>query len=70
MKLEYIDGESKNGIKYDWGLIREEYLKLNVPCPMYYDPLKMPIPETKWNIIMSERSRGKTSDSSVGDGYE
>ena len=61
MKLEYIDGESKNGIKYDWGLIREEYLKLDVPS-MYYDPLKMPIPETKWNIIMSERSRGKTSE--------
>lgn len=61
MKLEYIDDESKNGIKYDWGLIREEYLKLDVPS-MYYDPLKMPIPETKWNIIMSERSRGKTSE--------
>lgn len=61
MKLEYIDGESKNGIKYDWGLIREEYLKLDVPS-IYYDPLKMPIPETKWNIIMSERSRGKTSE--------
>lgn len=61
MKLEYIDDDSKNGIKYDWGLIREEYRKLNVP-EFYYDPLKMPIPETKWNIIMSERSRGKTSE--------
>jgi hypothetical protein len=61
MKVEYIDGDSKNGIKYDWGLIHEEYRKLQVPS-IYYDPLKMPIPKTKWNIIMSERSRGKTSE--------
>lgn len=61
MKQEYIDGDSKNGIKYDWGLIHAEYRKLNVPA-IYYDPLKLPIPETKWNIVMSERSRGKTSE--------
>ena len=61
MKQEYIDGDSKNGIKYDWGRIREEYKKLEVP-EIYYDPLRMPLPQTKWNLIMSERSRGKTSE--------
>lgn len=61
MKLEYIDDDPKNGIKYDWGLIRQEYIKLGVP-EQFYDPLRMPLPETKWNIIMSERSRGKTSE--------
>ena len=46
MKLEYIDGDSKNGIKYDWGLIKEEYRKLGIP-EIYYDPLRMPLPKTK-----------------------
>ena len=59
--MEYIDGKEKNGIKYDYTKIRKEFKKLK--CPSYvYNPLHIPFDKTKWNIIMSERNRGKTTN--------
>ena len=61
MNVEYIDGKEKNGIKYDYDLIRKEYRKLKVPKE-YYTPLHLPLESVKWLISMSERARGKTTN--------
>lgn len=61
MKNEYIDGKEKNGIAYDYDLIRREFKKLKVPAE-FYNPTFLPLEKSKLFISMSERARGKTTN--------
>lgn len=61
MKRQFIDGKEKNGLLYDYDLIRKEYKKLGCPGDVY-SPEHLPLESSKWFITMSERSRGKTTN--------
>ena len=60
MKREYIDNDINNGIKYDFKRIFKRYKELNVPKEFniipYYNM------SARWNVFMSERSNGKTTN--------
>lgn len=60
MKREYIDNDVNNGIKYDFKRIFKRYKELNVPKEFniipYYNM------NARWNVFMSERSNGKTTN--------
>lgn len=60
MKREYIDNNVNNGIKYDFKKIFKRYKELNVPKEFniipYYNM------SARWNVFMSERSNGKTTN--------
>ena len=61
MKIEYIDGKHKLGIKYDWNLISKEYRRLK--CPKEYNnPLTNGIDKANIHLLVSERSTGKTTN--------
>lgn len=59
-KIEYIDGDKKKGIKYNWKLIRKCFRALNIP-KIFYNPLKADPEKTGYNWALSDRSRGKTT---------
>ena len=61
MKLEYINNNPLNGIVYDFDKINKLYKSLSCPKNVY-NPCHIPFDKTKWNIIMSDRSRGKTTN--------
>lgn len=61
MKIEYINDDIKNGIKYDNNLVSKEYKRLKCPKDVY-NPLHIPINSAKWFVLMSERARGKTTN--------
>ena len=59
--IKYIDGDPRKGILYDWKKIRREYKKLKCPKDVYY-PLKCDWDLARFNVAMSDRSRGKTTN--------
>lgn len=61
MKKEYIDGKKVSGIKYDFDLIKKTYKALKVPNS-FWNPLHLLDTECKYNMILSERARGKTTN--------
>lgn len=61
MKVEFINDNKLDGIKYDFDLIRKDYTKLKCPKKVY-NPNHIPYESNKWNIILSDRSRGKTTN--------
>ena len=61
MKIEYIDGNPLNGVAYDFNFLRKEYKKLKCPSDVY-NPCHIPFEICKWNVILSERARGKTTN--------
>lgn len=61
MKIEYHDNDKKKGIKYDFSLIRKEFKKLKIPNDVY-NPLTIPFEWSKFNILLSPRSKGKTTN--------
>ena len=61
MKIEYMNDNKLDGIKYDFDLIRKTYTKLKCPKKVY-NPNHIPYESSKWNIILSDRSRGKTTN--------
>lgn len=61
MQIKYIGGDPQNGILYDWRKIRKEYKKLHCP-PDVYDPLKCDWSRSRYNVVLSDRSRGKTTN--------
>ena len=61
MKIEYIDGDMRNGIDYDFNFLRKEYKKLKCPADVY-NPCHIPFESAKWSVILSERARGKTTN--------
>lgn len=61
MGIRYIGGDPQNGILYDWKKIRKEYKKLKCPADVY-DPLKCDWSKSRFNVCLSDRSRGKTTN--------
>lgn len=59
--IKYIGGDIRNGVKYDWGKIRKEYKRLKCPRDVYY-PLKCDWDQAAFNMCLSDRSRGKTTN--------
>jgi len=61
MKIEYINGNPLDGVKYDFNFLRNEYKKLKCPKDVY-NPCHLPFENCKWFITLSERARGKTTN--------
>ena len=61
MSIEYIDGKKTNGIKYDHQVKKKLYAKLKVP-KTFWSPLHLLDTNCKYNMILSERARGKTTN--------
>lgn len=66
MQIKYLLNEhgepDKNmGIDYDWNFLKKEYKKLKCP-PYVYSPLKLPLSNSAYFILMSERETGKTTN--------
>ena len=61
MSVEYIDGKKTNGIKYDHQVIKKLYAKLKVP-KTFWSPLHLLDTNCKYDMILSERARGKTTN--------
>lgn len=61
VKLKYYDGDPNKGIIYDWSHIRKEYKKLKCPADVYY-PLKPDFDTCAYNMALSDRSQGKTTN--------
>lgn len=59
--IEYINNDKTLGIKYDWNLIRKEFIKLKVPKSVY-TPIHLPFDKMHVFVTMSERSVGKTTN--------
>lgn len=60
--IEYIDNDIQNGIKYDFKAIKKELKRLKIIPRDVYSPLGLPLNNNMWFTIMSERSRGKTTN--------
>lgn len=61
LPIKYIDGQPKNGVKYDWKAIRKLYKKLKIPDE-YFNPTKLPLESAKYFPVFSMRSVGKTTN--------
>lgn len=61
MQIKYIEDDPSKGIAYDWKKIKREYRKLGIPA-VYYNPLKADLSKCGYNIALSDRSRGKTTN--------
>lgn len=62
IKIKYIDGKKENGIQYDWKFLQKEFQKLGTPKDIA-TPFTIPkFYENGWNIMLSERSIGKTTN--------
>ena len=61
MKIEYHENDKKKGIKYDFSLIRKEFKRLKIPKDVY-NPLTIPLEWSKFNVLLSPRSKGKTTN--------
>lgn len=61
MKIEYINGNPLDGMKYDFNFLRNEYKRLKCPKDVY-NPCHLPFENCKWFITLSERARGKTTN--------
>jgi hypothetical protein len=61
LKIEYINGNPLDGVKYDFNFLRNEFKKLKCPKDVY-NPCHLPFENCKWFITLSERARGKTTN--------
>lgn len=61
MSSKYINGNIELGLNYDWRKIFKEYEKLGCPKDVY-SPLYALRQGCKYNIAVSERSTGKTTN--------
>lgn len=64
MKIKYIGDDPNRGIQYDWKYIRREYKKLKIP-DIYFNPLKADLQKAAYYIAMSDRVRGKTTETVI-----
>lgn len=64
MKIEYIDNNPDMGIKYDYSKIKKELKRLKVypKSNDVWNPLHLPFNNAKWFVMMSIRSKGKTTN--------
>ena len=59
--MKYINNDIQCGIEYDWRKVKDEFRKLNIPKDVY-SPMHLPFDKAKYNVLLSERSRGKTTN--------
>ena len=62
-KIKFIEDNPDLGIAYDWSKIYKTCKRLGIypKDPAIWNPLGVPVWETKWNVLMSIRSKGKTT---------
>lgn len=60
-EIKYIDNNQQKGIQIDWNFIYREYKKLKCPADVY-DPTTFPINLVNWGVLVSARTRGKTTN--------
>lgn len=58
--IQYIDNDMQFGIAYDWKKIYKECKKIGIPDNVW-TPFHIPS-NIYWNVIMSERRLGKTTN--------
>ena len=63
--IKYINNNPSYGIQYDWKKITKRCKKLGIypDDPTIWNPLSVPIASDTWHVIMSIRSKGKTTNS-------
>lgn len=59
--IRYIENDKQKGIEYDFTKLNKLFKKLKVPKNVY-TPIYMPFQKSKWFVLLSERSRGKTTN--------
>lgn len=59
--INFYNDDPSQGVVIDWNFIRKEYKRLGCPKTVY-DPTTIPLEECKHNILLSERSLGKTTN--------
>lgn len=66
MKINYIDNNPEMGIEYDYKLIMKEIKKLGLYPKRsksdVWNPSHLPFNNAKWFVLMSIRSKGKTTN--------
>lgn len=60
-KLRYIENKEEYGIAYDWGAVRRAFRALKCP-PNYSSPVDAPWESFAYDVEMSTRSTGKTTN--------
>ena len=66
--MNYINDNVALGIKYDWKQIRKDWQQFEKVfekkgiSDIVFNPLQFPVENNKYNIFLSERSRGKTTN--------
>lgn len=66
--MKYINDNVALGIKYDWKQIRKDWQQFEKVfekkgiSDIVFNPLQFPVENNKYNIFLSERSRGKTTN--------
>ena len=62
--IKYINDDPGSGILYNWKLIFKtcKQLKLFPDDDTIWNPSKVPLYDTKWNVLMSIRAKGKTTN--------
>ena len=64
-KINYYDKKEYLGIEYDWKLIFKTYRSIISKARVHktiYDPTTAPVLEAKYQILLSERKTGKTTN--------
>lgn len=59
--MEYINNNTKYGMKYNFKKIVSEFKKLKIPDKVY-NPIYLPFERAKFFVLMSERALGKTTN--------
>lgn len=63
-EYKYINNMSMYGIDYDYNIVNKEFIKLLKICKApkgLYMPNTLPIKDTKYSVLLSERSSSKTT---------
>lgn len=60
-KIKYINNDIQNGIVVDWAKAKKYFKQLNVPADVW-TPLHIDFNKSDWNIELSKRSRGKSTN--------
>ena len=64
MKIKYVGDDPLRGIIFDWKFLRREYKKMKIPKQFFY-PLKADFDKCGWYVALSDRARGKTSETLI-----
>lgn len=60
-EIKFINNDTQSGIEYDYRAVKNEFRKLDIPKDVY-SPMHLPFDKAKYFTLLSERSRGKTTN--------